>query len=148
MAYKIPTANCWCRVWRNVDINEYVLAGYAYVQMRGPDSHADPVLGIQCVQVIFPKGSDVRWSDGVLTTVPDHIELAGQRGYWIRVEWVNDKGAGFSNEYRIALGSYARAPGFGVGNPLPPVNPELLPGDDYVPLPILDPWPDWEDPPP
>jgi len=148
MAFKVPTKNCWCRVWRHDTLTTYVLAGYEFVQIRGTDSHPDPVLGALCVQVLFPKGADVRQGEGVPTTQPDHIEMAGQLGWWLRVEYVTDKGSGFSNEYRIATCFYVLAPGFPDGTEFPPVNVELLPDVDYIPLPTIDPSAVWGTPTP
>lgn len=53
------------------------------------------------VWVGFPKLTDVRGQAGGIT--PDSIEVPSGSGRYYTVEWVDDVGKGYLNEYRVAL---------------------------------------------
>lgn len=145
MAFKTPTFNLWCQVWRPDGMGNYDSMGYSPCAVRGPDSHGDSGLNTPPQQVLFPKGSDIRPAFMNAAGLADIIDVAGWGAdIYFSVTWVEDKGAGYSNEYRIAGGSWQRwAPGDAI--PPRPVNPALTPPLGYDELPIVSPavtWPD------
>jgi hypothetical protein len=51
-------------------------------------------------QLLFPAGTDVR--DRHSSSPPDFVEAPKNSGRFYLVVWVNDLGAGFANEHRVA----------------------------------------------
>jgi len=138
--YRVPTFNLWCKVYRfdnTIPVPAYLPVGYSKCQLRGIDSHLDagPITTLQ-VEVLFPAGSDIRSNKENETGKGDVIQIGGYGEMrWI-VNTLSDKGAGFLNEYRIAVTS-PFPPVAPAG--LPRVNPELVPPVGYTPLPVLTP---------
>jgi len=148
MAYFPPRFNLWCQVWRLLDPLDpfaYTMVGYSRCQLRGPSPYvAEPQ---SVCEVLFPKYSDIRGpQQSEAHNIGDTIVLAGydKWRHW-RVFFVCDKGAGFPNEYRMAICATFRPVDVGDGHgALPVVNPELAPPDGFLPLPLLpiiDTWP-------
>jgi len=147
MAFKVPTFNLWCQVWRpNEAGNEYTSVGYSKCALRGPESTMEAGLNTPPSQVLLPKGSDVRSITLSEFSIPDVIDIAGQGAeVFFEVFWVADKGAGYANEYRIVGGATRNRFGESV-NGLRRTNVALQPPLGYTPLPILTPngvWPSW-----
>jgi hypothetical protein len=143
MAFQTPNFNVWCRVWRGLTLSTYTLLGYSKCQVRGVDSHLDALLGNVPWQILFPRGTDIRDGDSTSTNVGDQVEVAGWDGTWFLVDSVTDKGCGFTNEYRIAIGRTIRAAGRTTPQQLNPVNKDLVPPVGYTPVPIRTPAPGW-----
>lgn len=145
MAFRPPTFNLWCQVYRNG--TPLVLAGYSICQLRGPTSHVDG--NAQSVEVLFPKYSDVRGIAQSPALGGDVIVIAGYQRFYLVVEYTSDKGAGFTNEYRIASSRWRDVNT--TLHPPPPYTPvvdtTLLPPPGYTPLALVTPLP-WPTVPP
>ncbi|MBA0087220.1 MAG: hypothetical protein HRJ53_19730 [Acidobacteria bacterium Pan2503] len=111
MAFKIPTFNLTCNVWRNA---------------LAPAPYATPDLALPCnltpgkrvftplsatvfafrypMELLLPVGSDVRamWNGAN----QDLIEVPAGSKRFYSVLWVDDVAKGFANEYRVAVIGY------------------------------------------
>ncbi len=147
MAYRAPTFNIWVLITSASGIER----GWTICQMRGPQNSffdleqtTSPNSCSVVWEFLFPAGSDVRTNNSTGTVGSDYwdcILVHGDIKFCFDVQWVGDKAAGFSNEYRLvfALRSYnftgART------LPMPRVNPGFLPPGGYTPLPVAGLWP-------
>ena len=128
MAYRVPTFNISCQIWRNLGV------GGAYV---APDNFTDCALSpgrrtmllaqppfeldedALTMQLLLPKLTDVRagWNGGS----PDLVEVPTGTHRFYLVGYVDDVAKGYANEYRIAIVAYlsAGAAAFGIAAPVP-----------------------------
>lgn len=147
MAFYLPRFNVWCRVWRKLTTNTNPIEiGYSICQVRGPEGRISPPQGQVGFEVLFPKWSDVRGFPQGVNGDGDFIQVAGWGPRTAQINSIADKGAGFANEYRVAVVGwvnftdglkYNKLKGAG------PVEPTLLPPDGYTPLPLIDPEASW-----
>jgi len=141
MAYFPPRFNIWATV---IDGGGAGVRGWTRCQLRGAKPNLtyqtrDALVGgeqlLAIWEVLFPAGSDVRGFLGA-DSHPDAIRLNGSTQMEYQVVFVGDIGAGFPNEYRLALVTYQGAH-LSFGTPHRRPSPLVLPPDGYVPLPII-----------
>jgi len=146
MAWRAPTFNVWAAVYRPDAGAVLHLVGYSKCQYRGPTSHSE-LIGSIAFEVLFPKFSDIR--DVVHGAFgADIIEIGGWGRNYAVISGISDKGAGFTNEYRLAICTWRPRTSVLPPVPLgqPPVDPLLEPPTGFTPLPLLTPG-GWIDPP-
>jgi len=142
MAYYPPRFNTWCQVWRLLDAGDpfaYTLVGYSSCQLRGPSPYVSEPQSV--FEVLFPKHSDVRGpQQSEAHNIGDAIILAGYDGWhWARCFFVCDKGAGFVNEYRMAICAFFRLDSVGDGHGgYQPIDLALEPPEGFTPLPLIE----------
>lgn len=135
MAFRTPVFNLWAEVVASATgFNR----GWTPLQLRGPtntgiflnDTPAAPFVFYW--EILLPKGSDVKnISNGGAHGADDiFIRPGNLRGY--RVIWVDDKAAGFTNEYRLVWAQQHI-----ISAPLPRVNSSMVPPGGYTPLPVV-----------
>lgn len=146
MAYRTPTFNIWVEIVSRAGISR----GWTICQMRGPtnsffdlEQTASPNSCVVPWEFLFPKGSDVRTnnSTGAVTADDwDCVLVHGDNRWCFDVQWVGDKAAGFTNEYRLVYAS--RSSNFTAIKqlPMPRVNKEFVPPPGYTPLPVAAIW--------
>lgn len=144
MAYRTPVFNVWCKVRRETlvaGVPTVTFPGYSLCQVRGPKAGGAEIINAICFEILFPKWSDVRYSNQNDTIFGDWVQVAGWGNRWAQIVEVCDKGAGFTNEYRLTsayfvdystgVGSLNTVLGCGV------VDPTLMPPGGFTPLPLL-----------
>lgn len=138
MAFRTPVFNTWVQVWRDNLAGSRILYGWSVCQVRGPTSHVES--GGFDLEVLFPKHSDVNYQNmfsGGRTA--DALCVAGYGERSLRVVFVADKGAGFSNEYRLVNATWR--PTVTLVPPLPegipPVDVTQAPPIGYTALPLV-----------
>ncbi len=110
MAYRPPVFNLFAAVYSVTNLGVYTLRGYCPCQLRGPtNSMANnmypagdytPILW----EALFPKGIDIRDRFTAGTGfIEDAVEITPGTVRFYNVVYFDDKAAGFSNEYRMAL---------------------------------------------
>lgn len=151
MAFQTPKFNLWCQVWSNnwPPLFRTQRRGWSRCQVRGPTSHVGDLDNTANFEVLFPKWSDVRGRAQSPFDCFDWINVAGWGNHWCYVSHVMDKGAGFTNEYRIAMVYWVDHGPLNDTYVCGSVEPTLQPPAGYVPLPLVDPQAGWPaDPPP
>jgi len=156
MAFQVPKFNVWCRVIRKAvtPAHTYNLVGYSRCQVRGPASNPGTGQNAMPFEVLFPKHSDVRGITNLLNGSLDYIQVAGWGPRTVQVFSVSDKGAGFTNEYRLCLVVWTLRSTTVFGNEedgVGSINVESEPPPGYTPLPLIEPYVGWaplkQDPP-
>lgn len=109
MAYRKPVFNLFAAVYTTPAVGEEVFRGYTPCQLRGPGNSKIEEAGSDLeswilMEILFPKGTDVRDAQTAgAGKIGDTIEITPGTGRWYYVHFVDDKGAGFSNEYRLVI---------------------------------------------
>jgi hypothetical protein len=110
MAFRPPTFNLVCHIWRVDGVGgAYLAPDVVSVCNLSPGRRVltidDVPVGFptttQIMELLLPKGTDIRatWN----TTAPDVVEVPQGSLRFYQVVAVDDVGKGFPNEYRLAL---------------------------------------------
>jgi len=150
MAFQTPRFNAWCQVRTNAvpPLHQLTLRGYSRCQVRGMTSHIDEIDNLAGFQVLLPKWSDVRGVAQSDFNCFDWINVAGWGEHWAYVVSVTDKGAGFTNEYRIATVYWVDHGPLNTSFVCSPINTALEPPSGFTPLPLINPSSVWHSPAP
>lgn len=114
MAYRLPTFNILCNLSQPDLANTPQIPSAPYrvpdqicqltygrrVQVASTGGTAEPGTPILCMNLLLPKGADVRGPQDVLSF--DMAEVPAGSGRWYQVVGVDDIGRGFDNEHRSA----------------------------------------------
>jgi hypothetical protein len=110
MAFRPPVFNLFVGIYDVPYVGAKSLRGYCPCQLRGPlfTLTAGYVSGTDylplIIELLLPKGTDVRTQATAPTGFSgDIVEVSPDTGRFYQVMQVEDKAAGFANEYRIAF---------------------------------------------
>lgn len=128
MAYRVPTFNISCAIWRNLGIGKVYAAPDDVTDCALSPGRRSMLLTLDpaeldedalAMELLLPKLTDVRASWNAAG--PDLVEVPTGTHRFYQVGYVDDVAKGYANEYRIALLAYlpAGAAAFGIAAPVP-----------------------------
>lgn len=102
-----PTLNLICNVWYNQFGHPLLgppptLANVPCQLRVGELVGPSPPAAARQVWICFAAGTDIAANPRGLFPIGDLIELPAGTGRYYRVDWVEDVGRGFPNQYRVA----------------------------------------------
>jgi len=153
MAFQVPKFNMWLSVQKQ---HSGGMGAKRYIkgQVRGARPNlvgrfynlASQLYDLPYVEILLPAGADVRSYQfandstiGPIATDGEFVKGLGKLNYGWTVMAVFDVGAGFHNEFRVALGRQVEdhVTGHVDDGGMGRLNPDLLPPDGYTAVPIL-----------
>jgi hypothetical protein len=124
VAFRVPAMPLSISIWRNQGtLGLYTLPNLITVCNLSPGRRVMANVGLMPMEFLFPKLTDVRaaWNSGT----QDLLECPSGSKRFYDVEFVDDVGKGFANEYRIVFAQY-----------YPNGNTTLVDGPFPAPIPL------------
>jgi len=106
MAYRLPTFNLTCNVWRHSHPTSGPPDGSVQCQLRGAAKNvmtpASSTFDSQFYwELLVPALTDIR--DITASTGSDRVEVPAGSSRFYNVVWADDVAKGFANEYRVCF---------------------------------------------
>jgi len=149
MAFRLPTFNLWGRAWTPNATGpffadqEWIFMGYFRCQLRMIDQH-------YCHHFVLdvPKRLYFRHYQLTPFALGQRVQLAGWENMWAKVLYVQDVGAGFSNEHRCVecIHPLDTTWNHQSGLYMPAVDHTLQPPDGFLEMGVQNPADFWQDP--